>query len=167
MDVHVEFKPASQDQASELFRRFYAPENAAGRRTEGVPSDGQSDKDSGYFTPPRDKKLVDAELPEGEVVLLPSHQNEHGLAELALLSEKFKENIPDRDISMAALQGYLMMHKGRPHDAVEFVGVWVQGEKAKAAKGTGENPISGRARQRTQGQVTLKTPTKPRKYPPP
>ena len=151
MDVHVEFKLASQRQASELFRRFYAPENSAGRRVvERVPDDGESDKDSGYFTPPRNKRLASIEHLEGEKQPLRPRQEEHGLAELELLSEEFKEHIPDREVSMAALQGYLMMHKGRPHDAVECVGVWVEKEKAKAKEvrssllGAAHNSAPGR-----------------------
>ena len=129
MDVHVEFKLASQYQAAELFKRFYMSDDAAATGVEDVPDDGGSDKDSGYSTPP-EGKLVDVELPEGEK-LLPSHRKGPGLAELVLLSERFKEHIPDRECSMAALQGYLMMHKGRPCDAIEGVEAWVREEKAK------------------------------------
>jgi len=129
MDVHVEFKLASQYQAAGLFKRFYMPDKkATATRIENISDDGEGDKDSGYATPL--KKLVDVELPEGEK-LLPSCEKELGLVELALLGEKFKECIPDREFSVAALQGYLMMHKGRPHDAIEFVDAWVQEEKAK------------------------------------
>lgn len=130
MDVHIEFKLASQHQASELFKRFYAPVNPSKKKVERVPDGGGSEKDSGHFAPLGDKKAVKIELPEGKE-LIPHRQKEPDLAELALLSEEFKECIPDREISMAALQGYLMMYKGRPRDAVEYVGVWVQGEKAK------------------------------------
>ena len=130
MDVHVEFKLASQYQAGGLFKRFYMPDETV--TVEDIPDDGESDKDSGYATPPKEK-LVDVELPEGEE-LLPSHQKELGLADLVLMSEKFKECIPDREFSVAALQGYLMMHKGRPHDAMEHVEAWVQEEKAKKLK---------------------------------
>jgi len=130
MDVHVEFKLASQYQAAGLFKRFYmADEKVTATSVEDIADDGESDKDSGYATPPKEK-LVDVELPEGQE-LLPSPQKELGLVELALLSEKFKECIPDREFSVAALQGYLMMHKGRPHDAIEFVDGWVQEEKVK------------------------------------
>ena len=144
MDVHVEFKLASQYQASELFRRFYAPGKTSGRRLMSVPNDGESDKDSGYFTPPKNKESTKIERPEGEEPL-PLRRKEPDLAELMLLSEEFKQHVPDRQISMAALQGYLMMYKGRPHDAVEHVEVWVQGEKAKAepAKGVVESTASG------------------------
>ena len=133
MDVHVEFKLASQFQAAGLFKRFYTPEETAtAEEDEVVPDDGESDRDSGYSTPPKEK-LVDVELPEGEK-LLASPQKELDLAELVLLSDRFKEYIPDREFSMAALQGYLMMHKGRPYDAIECVQTWVQDEKVKKVK---------------------------------
>ena len=133
MDVHVEFKLASQYQAAELFKRFYMPdEEATATRVEDVSEDRESDKDSGYATPPKEK-LVDVELPKGKK-LLPSREKELGPVELVLLSEKFKRCIPDREFSVAALQGYLMMHKGRPYDATEFVDAWVQEEKAKRAE---------------------------------
>ena len=131
MDVHVEFKLASQHQAGELFKRFYTPEDATAPAIEDH-DDGESDKDSGYSTPPKEK-LVEVELPEGEK-LLASGRKELGLTDLEISSEKFKEYIPDREFSMAALQGYLMMHKGRPHDAIEFVEGWVAEEKAKKVK---------------------------------
>ena len=134
MDVHVEFKLASQYQAGELFKRFYKPEQAAPKKipVEVASDGGESDKDSGYDTPPKEK-LVDVELPEGER-LLSSHDKEPDTAEMVRLSERFKDHIPDREISMAALQGYLMMHKGRPRDAIEGVEVWVQKEKARKEK---------------------------------
>jgi len=132
MDVHVEFRLASQYQAAGLFKRFYMPDDDTAASVEDVPDDGESGKDSGYSTPPKEK-LVDVELPEGGK-LLPSHQKGIDLAELGLLSEKFKEHIPDRELSMAALQGYLMMHKGRPYDAIDCVEAWVQEEKEKKGK---------------------------------
>lgn len=132
MDVHVEFKLASQHQAAELFKRFYMPDDTTSATVEDASDDGESDKDSGYFTPPKEK-LVDVELPEGEK-LLTSDQNEPDLAELVLASEKFKGYIPDRELSMAAIQGYLMLHKGRPSDAIECVEAWVKEERARKEK---------------------------------
>jgi chaperone BCS1 len=132
MDVHVEFKLASQYQAAQLFKRFYMPDDVTPTKVEEVADDGESDKDSGYATPPKEK-LVDVELPEGEK-LLASQGKEPDLAELVLMSEKFKERVPDREFSMAAIQGYLMMHKGRPYDALECAEAWVQEEKAKKGK---------------------------------
>jgi chaperone BCS1 len=48
MDVHVEFKLASQYQATQLFKRFYMPDDATPAKIEDVTDDGESDKDSGY-----------------------------------------------------------------------------------------------------------------------
>ena len=59
---------------------------------------------------------------------------EFKLASQYQAAELFKRCIPDREFSVAALQGYLMMHKGRPYDATEFVDAWVQEEKAKRAE---------------------------------
>jgi len=133
MDVHVEFKLASRYQAAELFKRFYMPDDTTPASvSEDVPDDGESDKDSGYCTPPKEK-LVEVELPEGEK-LLASDQKELDLAGLVLASEKFKEYIPDREFSMAALQGYLMLHKGRPYDAIKCVETWIMEEKVKKEK---------------------------------
>jgi chaperone BCS1 len=117
MDVHVEFKLASQYQAAELFKRFYSPDNVTAKKVEDGSDRGESGEDSGYSTP-------SGELTDVELISL--HRKELDLAELALLGEKFKISIPDREISMAALQGYLMMYKDRPYDAVESVEAWVQ-----------------------------------------
>lgn len=132
MDVHIEFKLASPYQAAELFKRFYMPDDATPTNVEDASDDGESDKDSGYSTPPKEK-LVDVELPEGEKLLI-SDQKELNLVELVLASEKFKDHIPDREFSMAALQGYLMLHKGRPFDAIESVEAWVEEERSKKKK---------------------------------
>jgi chaperone BCS1 len=167
MDVHVEFKLASQYQAGEFFKLFYHPEKAASKQLEAVADGGESNRDSGYFTPLKEK-LVDIELPRGEK-LLPSDEKEPDTTELVHLSEKFRDNIPTREISMAAIQGYLMMHKGRPRDAVEGVEAWVQKEMAKKereVKSTAESSTSVGTRQRTHGLAIPKTPTRPGKRSP-
>jgi len=55
--------------------------------------------------------------------------------ELDVLAERFRELIPEREISMDALQGYLMMHKNQPHRAVECAGKWVGEEMAQRGSG--------------------------------
>ena len=106
MDAHVEFRLASQGQASELFRRFYTPNDPAAT---GPEDPGHGEK------------------------LLTLGQKELDLTGLAFASDKFKDHIPDREFSMAALQGYLMMHKGRPYDAIRCAEEWVKEERAKKA----------------------------------
>lgn len=155
MDVHIEFKLASQHQASELFKRFYAPEHTT------APSDGESGKGSGYSCPPGDKKLAAIKFPVVDKRL----QKELDLAGLLPLSEEFKAHVPDREISMAALQGYLMTHKGQPRNAVERVEVWVKKEmekkkaKAKEVKGAVKETTSGRG----QRHALRRAPTAPNK----
>jgi len=135
MDVHVEFKLASQYQAAELFKRFYMPGDITATGAENIADDGRSDKDCSV--PPKEP-LVDLELPKSEKVPH-SERREFGFTELMLLSEKFKDHIPDRELSMAALQGYLMMHKGRPYGAVECVEAWVQAERVKKGEVVEDN----------------------------
>lgn len=61
MDVHVEFKLASQYQAGELFKRFYMAGDALSTDVGG----GNTDKVSGDSPSPKEK-LVDVEPSEGE-----------------------------------------------------------------------------------------------------
>jgi chaperone BCS1 len=140
MDVHVEFKLASQYQAGELFKRFYKPEKAGPRKAEAAANGRESGRDSVYCTPLK-VKLVENEGPEK---LLFSREKGPDAADLVRLGEKFKDHIPDREISMAALQGYLMTHKGRPCDAMEGVEAWVQNEmeKREEVKSAGESCTS-------------------------
>lgn len=62
-------------------------------------------------------KLVEVQFLYSEGFL--PRQKEPGVADLALLSEKLKGHIPDRNVFMVALQEYPATQKGRPHDAVE------------------------------------------------
>ena len=55
--------------------------------------------------------------------------------ELDVLAGQFKESIPEREFSMDALQGYLMMHKNQPHRAVEGARKWVGEEMAERKSG--------------------------------
>ena len=137
MDVHVEFKLASQYQAAELFKRFYSPESITPNKVKGASDEGKNGKDTGYSSPIREK-LVDVELS-------PSPRKELDATELALLSETFKVNVPDREISMASLQGFLMRYKDRPRDAIGCVGGWVREERGEGneIECTLEPPLQG------------------------
>ncbi|KAH7921236.1 P-loop containing nucleoside triphosphate hydrolase protein [Leucogyrophana mollusca] len=48
--------------------------------------------------------------------------------QVATLASAFAGAIPERQLSMATLQGYLMTHKSRPFEAVRDVAVWVAKE---------------------------------------
>ena len=152
MDIHVEFKLASRFQVGELFKRFYlpTPRASAARRSSSkdatITRDEGSDEnrkvsDSGYTTPaepePETEKLIDVELPSVQdqplaaVVRRRKGDTKISLEELDILVERFKGSIPERGFSMAALQGYLLLHKNKPYRAVEQAGSWVEEETAK------------------------------------
>ncbi|TFY58608.1 hypothetical protein EVJ58_g6324 [Rhodofomes roseus] len=107
MDVHVEFKLASKYQAKEFFKCFYVP---VGR--------GADIASPGLGT--LEKLLSGVRRPHA----LPAADDAvKGLEDLAA---RFAEIIPDRELSMAALQGYLMKYKIRPQDAVDDAPGWVK-----------------------------------------
>lgn len=49
------------------------------------------------------------------------------------LSHQFADAIPERELSMASLQGYLMTHKVRPFEAVKDAEAWVEKERQERA----------------------------------
>ena len=142
MDVHVEFRLASRCQVGELFKRFYFPTPRTSPATTRLPSSEDADRkvsDSGYTTPTETEpeKLIDIELPPAQDRSLAAVSRRRGrdvkisLDELDILMARFRESIPEREFSMAALQGYLLLHKNQPYRAVECAGNWVEEETAK------------------------------------
>ena len=135
MDLHVEFRLASQYQARELYKRFYLPDAPDNVMEDDDQDDGASD-DSGYVTPPKDGCESMPSSPESvgiEPAKPPPKYN--GTAHSARapklskknierLAEQFSARIPDRKLSMASLQGYLMSYKTRPLQAVDDVERW-------------------------------------------
>jgi mitochondrial chaperone BCS1 len=150
MDVHVEFRLASRYQVGELFKRFYLPtprtstNQRSSPRENTITGDEDSDRkasDSGYTTPAdaETEKLIDVELPSVQDQSLAAVSRRRkcdvktsvSLGELDVLMERFRELIPERAFSMAALQGYLLLHKNQPYRAVECARGWVEEETAK------------------------------------
>jgi len=150
MDVHVEFSLASQYQVGALFKRFYLPtprtsttQRSSSKENTTVSKDENGDRktpDSGYGTPveAETEKLIDVELPSevrNQSLAAISRQKRRGvkvpLEQLDVLVERFRELVPEKEFSMAALQGYLLTHKNQPHRAVECAGKWVKEEMAK------------------------------------
>ena len=116
MDLHIEFNLASRFQAEELFKRFYAPSGST----------------------VQDKDLIDLSEPasekEGPSFVGVAHRTrapELPIERVHALAAQFAEAIPERELSMASLQGFLMTHKTRPFGAVEEIGAWVEKELAE------------------------------------
>ncbi|KAJ7750454.1 P-loop containing nucleoside triphosphate hydrolase protein [Mycena maculata] len=158
MDLHIEFKLASKFQARQLFSRFYLPAHnpdtmLADDKEDAAEEEGseKGSVDSGYNSTAGDEvdekeppspveSIASTDVPESEKPTYngTSHQTRapklkrRQIAELAV---RFAESIPEREISMASLQGFLMSYKTRPFEAVAEADAWVEKERTeKAAK---------------------------------
>ncbi|KAF9006168.1 P-loop containing nucleoside triphosphate hydrolase protein [Cyathus striatus] len=137
MDIHIEFRLASKYQIAELYRCFYLPdeENEETQEKESV--------DSGYGS---DEDLIDldtlSDISESAVSVVvggatfigSSHRGRApklSRKQVNGLAIKFRDAMPEREFSMASLQGYLMMYKTRPFEAVREVESWVGRERAE------------------------------------
>ena len=116
MDVHLEFKNASKYQAGKLFTRFYLPQ-AVEKEVDSLP----------VAVAPGPAMLslyasdMDA-LTEKPSCMDNFQPDEKAIQELAI---QFSRAIPEYEFSMASLQGYLLLYKTRPLDAVQDVAKWV------------------------------------------
>lgn len=158
MDLHVEFKLASRYQADELFKRFYLPSSpkpAADDNQEAKTSSAQSHPNGS--TPDGDSNdLIDLSITDDTTDSPPSsppacsekseqservapafvgtrhrgHAPKLSSDQLSALAAQFASAIPERGVSMAALQGYLMSQKNRPWEAAKEVSDWLQKELA-------------------------------------
>ncbi|KAI0057432.1 P-loop containing nucleoside triphosphate hydrolase protein [Artomyces pyxidatus] len=146
MDLHVEFRLASRYQAFEMFKRFYIPDADVDEpEAEEEKADGES-VDSGYETPTKEKPagsdLIDLSTPPSPAPSADSLPNYNGVThsaraptlskkQIASLATRFSEAIPEREFSMASLQGFLMAYKVRPLQAVDDVERWVEDKRAE------------------------------------
>ncbi|KAF7356490.1 hypothetical protein MVEN_00982100 [Mycena venus] len=158
MDLHVEFKLASKYQARKLFCSFYLPsdESAAADDDE---KEKDKDSDSGYNSSANTDADADSTPSEPDTVPASEKPTFFGTShrqhapklrrkQVAALAERFSEAIPERELSMAALQGYLMSHKIRPHLAVSGAKDWVESEREARLK-----------KQQAQAQTQTPAPT--------
>ncbi|KAI0288437.1 P-loop containing nucleoside triphosphate hydrolase protein [Russula brevipes] len=139
MDLHVEFRLSSQFQAKELYKRFYVPKIPEGCDAVDEDEDegeGDTTRDSGYVTPTSDspsghnKKSLGPDgndkLPNFSGVTHSARAPKLSRKEIVRLAEQFSARIPERELSMASLQGYLMSYKTRPSQAVDDIERWVK-----------------------------------------
>lgn len=107
MDIHVEFKLASKFQAAELFKCFYMPSHDAPKGHERYSAD--------------EKPAISQYKGTLSSVRAPVLSVE----EVQALAQRFADAIPERRLSMASLQGYLMTYKTRPLQAVDAAVAWI------------------------------------------
>ncbi|PFH50261.1 hypothetical protein AMATHDRAFT_145587 [Amanita thiersii Skay4041] len=139
MDVHIEFKLASKYQASELYKSFYMCEQ------DDTAPEEPKDTDSGYASEEDEKTrpLIDFMDTVSEVSVSSTIDSDASITgtlhqgrapklsrrTVIALAEAFAEAIPERELSMAALQGHLMMFKTRPLEAVRDAKSWVEKQR--------------------------------------
>jgi mitochondrial chaperone BCS1 len=129
MDVHVEFRLASQYQARELYKRFYFPD-----APDEATTDDDASSDFRNITPTMDgpgptssiSKSVGADEPPKYNGTTRSALPKLSKKEIEWLAEQFASRIPEREFSMASLQGYLMFYRTRPFQAVDDIERWVE-----------------------------------------
>ncbi|KAK0635225.1 BCS1 N terminal-domain-containing protein [Bombardia bombarda] len=111
VDLKIPFTNATRDQAKELFVRMYELDTkAAGLLPSSPPS-----------SPP-------PSITAGSEIL-PANNTPQPLTidELSHIAAEFSSKIPDNQIiSSAEIQGFLLMRKKNPREAVEQVGEWVE-----------------------------------------
>ncbi|KAG1734035.1 P-loop containing nucleoside triphosphate hydrolase protein [Suillus paluster] len=149
MDLHVEFKLASKYQADELFKRFYLPSRKPTADDEETKSSPPQTHHNGPAHGGSSTNLIDLCIPDdtadtslssvgseksgpvGPTYIGTRHSGHAprlSSDQLSALAAQFASAIPEREVSMAALQGYLMSHKSRPWEAAKEVSVWLQKE---------------------------------------
>ncbi|KAJ7043743.1 P-loop containing nucleoside triphosphate hydrolase protein [Mycena alexandri] len=147
MDIHIEFKLASKFQAQKLFYSFYLPSDEAAAAADDEKED-EKHADSGYNSSANTDVDADSTASEPDVspvapelekpVFFGTSHRQHApklrRKQVADLAARFAEAIPERELSMAALQGFLMTYKIRPYEAVNAAKDWVESEREARLK---------------------------------
>lgn len=152
MDIHVEFRLASRYQAAELFQCFYLPSGVDEAHPNGKipPEDGHANRLLNGHADSSEKSttlnFIPVEGSEGAekpAFTGSSHKNRApnlSLAKVQAMGKEFANKLPEREFSMASLQGYLMAYKTRPIEAVADFQMWLEKErKDKAEKARRRN----------------------------
>lgn len=135
MDRHIEFKLASRYQVAQMFRRFYDPSIYASPPPEKpIPlhTDEKDDGSPGSIP----VSLIDFDTDVG-TFSSESSNDEHQQWQTATRDDQartFASFVPDRSISMAQLQGYLLLHRSDPVSALAGIREFVR-EKVDREEG--------------------------------
>jgi len=151
MDIHIEFKLASKFQAGQLYRCFYLAEDDktaphvrgnAGKEGSDLDSESSSEVDVDLIdldtNGVQESKTAASTLEAKVAVSGHFHRADLAVSRISQgrilkLADQFEDAIPEREFSMASLQGYLMGYKTRPINAVRDVASWIEKEKAERA----------------------------------
>ncbi|KAL1727393.1 hypothetical protein EV714DRAFT_253915 [Schizophyllum commune] len=119
MDVWVNFTNATKWQAEGIFKCFFPAARPAA--SPAASSADLREKDTSQKNLPGSKRRAQA---------APMLSEE----EISDLAKRFADAIPEDELSVAALQGYLLKNKTRPRECVDEVGAWVITERETREK---------------------------------
>ncbi|KAF8909263.1 P-loop containing nucleoside triphosphate hydrolase protein [Gymnopilus junonius] len=120
MDVWVNFTHATKWQAEGIFKCFFPFKPSTG----STPSSAtNTPKDASQQNLPLPKRKAHAHA-------IPLLSEE----EISDLAKRFADAIPEDELSVAALQGYLLKNKTRPRECVEEVAEWIIQERETREK---------------------------------
>jgi chaperone BCS1 len=121
MDVWVNFTHATKYQAEGIFKCFFPSKPPTSSTTPLSVSSESTDASQKNLPVPKRK------APAHVVPLLEE-------AEISELAKRFAAAIPEDELSVASLQGYLLKNKTRPRECVEEVGEWIIQERETREK---------------------------------
>ncbi|KAG9019095.1 hypothetical protein FRB90_006409 [Tulasnella sp. 427] len=121
MDVWIDFKHASKWQAEGIFMNFFPCRKASDPQAKAQEEGRNSDPKARPVMPARKRTRMHA---------VPLLEEE----ELKALAKEFAQAIPENELSVASLQGYLLKNKTRPRECVKEVAEWVIKERETRAK---------------------------------
>ncbi|CAE6373298.1 unnamed protein product [Rhizoctonia solani] len=119
MDVWVDFKNASRWQAEEIFKNFFPSKPPVTPEEEPTPEDAEEAEKKRLANRRRDTRAL--------VPLL-------DVEEISELAKRFAQHIPEDELSVASLQGYLLKNKTRPRECVDEVADWIIKERETKAR---------------------------------
>jgi chaperone BCS1 len=122
MDVWVNFTHATKWQAEGIFKCFF-PSKPAGATTASPSEESSKDVDTSQKNLPLPKRKT----PSHAIPVLDE-------TEISELAKRFADSIPENELSVAALQGYLLKNKVRPRECVDEVAQWVVEERETREK---------------------------------
>ncbi|CCA70759.1 related to BCS1 protein precursor [Serendipita indica DSM 11827] len=111
MDVWINFKYATKWQAEGIFKCFFPSREA----TAAAAAEDLKNAEAQGKEPPKRKVYTTIPLLSAD--------------ELVVLAKQFAEAIPENELSVAGLQGYLLKNKSRPRECVAEAAEWVRTER--------------------------------------
>ncbi|KAG8861432.1 hypothetical protein FRB96_002881 [Tulasnella sp. 330] len=121
MDVWIDFKHASKWQAEGIFLNFFPCRKASDPQAAAQEEVQNSDPKTKVPMGTRKRSSMHA---------VPLIEEE----ELKVLAKEFAEAIPENELSVASLQGYLLKNKTRPRECVKEVHEWIIKERETRIK---------------------------------